>query len=95
MYVLCLNHGLRGFHGFRGECPCTYPGYLHRLSKNGMFKNFLIDLRKGVLVATVPIQDVGLEEEFQKIRPEISRIVYEDLTKFRRTLGMSSLGHLG
>ncbi|RKU29235.1 hypothetical protein C6497_06610 [Candidatus Poribacteria bacterium] len=60
-----------------------------------MFKNFLIDLRKGVLVATVPIQDVGLEEEFQKIRPEISRIVYEDLTKIRRTLGMSSLGHLG
>ncbi|RKU23596.1 hypothetical protein C6503_02775 [Candidatus Poribacteria bacterium] len=51
---------------------------------------FPIDLHKGAFVATVPIQEAGLEEELQKIGPEIARIVYEDLAESRRTSGMSS-----
>ena len=51
---------------------------------------FPIDLHKGAFVATVPIQEAGLEEELQKIGPEISRIVYEDLAKSRRRSGIPS-----
>lgn len=51
---------------------------------------FPIDLHKGAFVATVPIQEAGLEEELQKIGPEIARIVYEDLAKNRGTPGMPS-----
>ena len=40
---------------------------------------FPIDLHKGAFVPTVAIQEVGLEEELQKIGPEIARIVYENL----------------
>ena len=45
---------------------------------------FPIDLHKGAFVATVPIQEAGLEEELQKIGPEIARIVYQDLAESRR-----------
>ena len=51
---------------------------------------FPIDLHKGAFVATVPIQEAGLEEALQKIGPEIARIVYEDLAKSRHTPGMPS-----
>ncbi len=44
---------------------------------------FPIDLHKGAFVATVPIQEAGLEEKLQKIGPEIARIVYDDLEKRR------------
>ncbi len=44
---------------------------------------FPIDLHKGAFVATVPIQEAGLEEKLQKIGPEIARIVYDDLEKCR------------
>ena len=56
---------------------------------------FPIDLHKGAFVATVPIQEAGLEEELQKIGPEIARIVYEDLAKSRGTLGMPSFADQG
>ena len=51
---------------------------------------FPIDLHKGAFVATVPIQEAGLEEELQKIGPEIARIVYKDLAESRHTPGMPS-----
>ncbi len=51
---------------------------------------FPIDLQKKAFVATVPIQEAGLEEELQKIGPEIARIVYEDLAKSRHRPGMPS-----
>ena len=56
-----------------------------RYARDGVeqVNGFPIDLHKGTFVATVPIQEAGLEEEFQKIEPEISRIVYEDLAKNR------------
>ncbi len=50
-------------------------------------EGFPIDLHKGAFVATVPIQEAGLEEELQKIGPEIARIVYQDLAESRRTSG--------
>ena len=56
---------------------------------------FPIDLHKGAFVATVPIQEAGLEEELQKIGPEIARIVYEDLAESRGTLGMPSFADQG
>ena len=56
---------------------------------------FPIDLHKGAFVATVPIQEAGLEEELQKIGPEIARIVYKDLAESRRTSGMSSFADQG
>ena len=56
---------------------------------------FPIDLHKGAFVATVPIQEAGLEEELQKIGPEIARIVYEDLAKNRHTPGMPSFTEQG
>ena len=56
---------------------------------------FPIDLHKGAFVATVPIQEAGLEEELQKIGPEIARIVYEDLAESRRTSGMPSFTDQG
>ncbi len=49
---------------------------------------FPIDLHKGAFVATVPIQEAGLEEKLQKIGPEIARIVYDDLEKCRHTQGL-------
>ena len=56
---------------------------------------FPIDLHKGAFVATVPIQEAGLEEELQKIGPEIARIVYEDLAESRHTPGMPSFADQG
>ena len=63
-----------------------------RYARDGVeqVEGFPIDLHKGAFVATVPIQEAGLEEELQKIGPEISRIVYEDLAKNRHTPGMPS-----
>jgi len=58
-------------------------------------EGFPIDLHKGAFVATVPIQEAGLEEELQKIGPEIARIVYEDLAKSRRTSGIPSFADQG
>ena len=56
---------------------------------------FPIDLHKKAFVATVPIQEAGLEEELQKIGPEIARIVYEDLAKNQHTPGMPSFINQG
>ena len=56
---------------------------------------FPIDLHKGAFVATVPIQEAGLEEELQKIGTEIARIVYADLAESRRTPGMPSFADQG
>lgn len=42
---------------------------------------FPLDLHKGAFVATVPIQDAGLEEMLQKIGPEIAEIVSKDLAE--------------
>ena len=42
---------------------------------------FPIDLDKGAFIATVPIQEAGLEEALQKIGPKIAQIVREDLAK--------------
>lgn len=42
---------------------------------------FPIDLDKGAFIATVPIQEAGLEEVLQKIGPKIAQIVREDLAK--------------
>ena len=56
---------------------------------------FPIDLHKKAFVATVPIQEAGLEEELQKIGPEIARIVYEDLAKNQHTPGMPSFTDQG
>ncbi len=47
---------------------------------------FPIDLHKGAFVATVAMQEAGLEEELQKIGPEIARIVYENLAAQQRVL---------
>ena len=47
---------------------------------------FPLDLHKGAFIATVPIQEAGLEERLQEIGPEIARIVYEDLAEERRAL---------
>ena len=63
-----------------------------RYARDGVeqVEGFPIDLHKRAFVATVPIQEAGLEEALQKIGPEISRIVYEDLAKNRHTPGMPS-----
>ena len=47
---------------------------------------FPLDLHKGAFIATVPIQEAGLEEKLQEIGPEIAKIVYEDLAKQRLAL---------
>ena len=62
-----------------------------RYARDGVeqVNGFPIDLHKGAFVATVPIQEAGLEE-LQKIGPEIARIVYEDLEKNRHTPGKQS-----
>lgn len=44
---------------------------------------FPLDLHKGAFIATVPIQDAGLEEKLQEIGPKIAKIVYEDLAEER------------
>ncbi len=68
-----------------------------RYARDGVeqVNGFPIDLHKGAFVATVPIQEAGLEEELQKIGPEIARIVYEDLAKNRHTPGMPSFTEQG
>ena len=47
---------------------------------------FPFDLHKAAFIATVPIQEAGLEEKLQKIGPEIAKIVYEDLAAERLAL---------
>ena len=47
---------------------------------------FPLDLHKGAFIATVPIQEAGLEERLQAIGPEIAKVVYEDLAEERRAL---------
>lgn len=42
---------------------------------------FPIDLDKGAFIATVPIQEAGLEEVLQKVGPKIAQIVREDLAE--------------
>ncbi len=68
-----------------------------RYARNGVEQEngFPIDLHKGAFVATVPIQEAGLEEELQKIGPEIARIVYDDLAEIRGTPGMPSFTDQG
>ena len=64
-----------------------------RYARDGVeqVEGFPIDLHKEAFVATVPIQEAGLEEELQKIGPEISRIVYEDLRNGRALTDQGSL----
>ena len=54
---------------------------LVRYARDGVEKanGLPFDLRKKEFVTTVPIQEAGLKEELQKIGPEISRIIFEDL----------------
>ncbi len=68
-----------------------------RYARDGVeqVEGFPIDLHKGAFFATVPIQEAGLEEELQKIGPEIARIVYEDLAESRRTSRMPTFNDQG
>lgn len=65
---------------FAGE-PEKLSLALVRYARDGIEKvnGLPFDLGKKEFVATVPIQEAGLKEELQKIGPEISRIVFEDL----------------
>ena len=47
---------------------------------------FPIDLDKGAFIATVPIQEAGLEEPLQKIGPKIAQIVSKDLAENQHAL---------
>lgn len=81
------------YHGEYGPLS----GARVRYARNGVEQEngFPIDLHKGAFVATVPIQEAGLEEELQKIGPEIARIVYEDLAESRRTSGIPAFADQG
>ncbi|MDE0399375.1 MAG: hypothetical protein OXL96_16390 [Candidatus Poribacteria bacterium] len=59
-----------------------------RYAYNGIEQEdgFPIDLDKGAFVATVPIQEAGLEEVLQKVGPKIARIVREDLAESKPVL---------
>ena len=78
---------------YDGESGPLFMGRV-RYARDGVeqVEGFPIDLHKGAFVATVPIQEAGLEEELQKIGPEISRIVYEDLRNGRALTDQGSLG---
>ena len=54
-------------------------------------EGFPLDLHKGAFIATVRIQEAGLEDKLQAVGPDIARIVYEDLAAQRRALSNSVL----
>ena len=46
-------------------------------------EGFPLDLHKGAFIATVRIQEAGLEDKLQAVGPDIAKIVYEDLAAQR------------
>ena len=49
-------------------------------------EGFLLDLHKGAFIATVRIQEAGLEDKLQAVSPDIAKIVYEDLAAQRHEM---------
>ncbi len=49
-------------------------------------EGFPLDLYKGAFIATVRIQEAGLEDKLQAVGPDIAKIVYEELAAQQHAL---------